>query len=78
MRSAVGKRIMKERKALGISVRKLSRILGVEHTTLSRWESGRHPIPTPHLQAIAAALGVTVARLVGETLVQQQQTPVAS
>jgi len=54
------------RETAGLSVRELARQIGESHTNVSYWErSGQLP-RSNKLTAIAKALGVTVAELLGE------------
>lgn len=78
MRSDIGTRIRVEREAVGLSKRRLARMIQVEPSTITRWESGKHDVPARHLKLIADALGITLARLHGETLAQQTTTAAAS
>ena len=38
--------------------------LGVTPQAVARWESGRNPVPTKHLRALAHLLGTSVTELV--------------
>ncbi|MGW2279276.1 helix-turn-helix transcriptional regulator [Streptomyces sp. NPDC001770] len=53
---AVG--LAERRKALGYSQEKLAELLGVDRTTVGRWESGRVAPQPPQRRALAAALEV--------------------
>lgn len=78
MRSEIGTRIRVEREAVGLSKRRLAKIIQVEPSTITRWESGKHAVPAPHLKLIADALGVTVMRLHGDAPAQQTSPVSAS
>lgn len=41
------------RRQLGLGQRDLARRLGVPHTTLWRWETGKHPIQHPTILKLA-------------------------
>lgn len=58
--------IREVRKAAKITQAELAKVIGITHATLSRYESGAIDPPTSQLQAIAAALGVSVGRLLGQ------------
>lgn len=58
--------IREVRKAAKITQEELAKVIGITHATLSRYESGAIDPPTSQLQAIAAALGVSVGRLLGQ------------
>lgn len=66
-------RIREERENARLSLRQLAKLAGVPHSTLARWEAGagRRGADGEALKAIASALGVTVARLCGESPAQQ-------
>lgn len=59
-------KIRELRKAAKITQEELAKAIGITHATLSRYESGAIDPPTSQLQAIAAALGVPVGRLLGQ------------
>ena len=59
-------KIRELRKAAGLTQEQLSARLGINRATLSKYESGDIDPPTSQLQAIAAALGVSVGRLLGQ------------
>lgn len=59
-------KIRELRKAAKITQEELAKAIGITHATLSRYESGAIDPPTSQLQAIAAALGVSVGRLLGQ------------
>lgn len=62
----LGARIRDERIAAGLTQRHLARRIGKPQSWLSRVEDGSYIVPGHMLQAIARALGVTVARLFNE------------
>ncbi|MFD3663918.1 helix-turn-helix domain-containing protein [Streptomyces sp. NPDC058659] len=51
------------RRALGYSQEKLAELLGVDRTTVGRWESGRVAPQPPQRRALAAALEVSLQEL---------------
>lgn len=59
-------KIRELRKAAGLTQEQLSARLSINRATLSKYESGDIDPPTSQLQAIAAALGVSVGRLLGQ------------
>ena len=59
-------KIRELRKAAGLTQEQLSAHLNVKRATLARYEAGTIDPPTSQLQAIAAALGVSVGRLLGQ------------
>jgi transcriptional regulator with XRE-family HTH domain len=63
LRRHVGARIRQARHARGLSQAELARLLpgSVESTYISRWERGENIPSWPHLQALASALGTTIA-----------------
>jgi transcriptional regulator with XRE-family HTH domain len=59
--STIAKNIRQQRKKLGFSQDKLSKLAGVAYNTIVKIESGENPNPTIEtLQKIAKALGVSV------------------
>jgi transcriptional regulator with XRE-family HTH domain len=60
---ALGERIRRRRKALGISQHELAAKCGTHQTTISRREHGTEPTYA-ELRAIARALGLSVRALV--------------
>ncbi|MER6192324.1 helix-turn-helix transcriptional regulator [Streptomyces cyaneofuscatus] len=55
--------LAERRRALGYSQEELAQLLGVDRTTVGRWESGRvYPQP-PQRRGLAAALGVSLEEL---------------
>lgn len=61
--------LAERRKALGYSQEKLAELLGVDRTTVGRWESGRIKPQPPQRRGLAIALEVTLAEL--DTLLTQ-------
>jgi len=59
-------KIRELRKAAGLTQEQLSARLDIKRATLARYEAGTIDPPTSQLQAIAAALGVSVDRLLGQ------------
>lgn len=64
--ATLGERIRSLRKAAGLTQEELGQRLRVEKSSVSEWESDKRAPVYSRLQAIAAALNVTVARLLGE------------
>ncbi|WP_348650897.1 helix-turn-helix transcriptional regulator [Streptomyces sp. HNA39] len=55
--------LAERRRALGYSQEKLAQLLGVDRTTVGRWENGRvHPQP-PQRRGLADALEVSLEEL---------------
>lgn len=63
-RLVVGTRIKAQRKALGLTQRKLASALGVSVSTVVRWERSRF-VPVARLDQLAATLETSVAHLIG-------------
>ncbi|SDH97480.1 Helix-turn-helix [Sinosporangium album] len=55
--------LAERRKALGYSQEKLAELLGVDRTTVGRWESGRIKPQPPQRRGLSIALEVTLAEL---------------
>lgn len=64
--ATLGERIRSLRKAAGLTQDELGQRLRVEKSSVSEWESDKRAPVYSRLQAIAAALNVTVAQLLGE------------
>ena len=62
----IGTRVRAARTAAGISLRETARRIGVSPATLSAIENGRTGVSVPRLRTLAAELGTTVPRLIGE------------
>lgn len=60
---ALGRRISEARAQAGLTLRALAARLGVDHSTLANYESGRRPLRVTQLVAIARALGYAPAAL---------------
>src|SRR5712691_9130060 len=59
--SAIGTRIKKRRQALGIrSQQELAERVGVNRTTVSDWESGRH-FPARYIGVLEKILGISLS-----------------
>ncbi len=67
--------IREVRKAAKITQEELAKVIGITHATLSRYESGAIDPPTSQLQAIAAALKVSVSDLLGQEEKPQRVRP---
>lgn len=65
MASLVGERVKDLRAQRGLSQEALAARVGVSRKTVSNWETGETTVSTAHLGAIAVALGVDEADLVG-------------
>jgi transcriptional regulator with XRE-family HTH domain len=50
--------IAQYRKANGETMKSLGEKLGVDKTTILRWESGSHPVPTKRLLDLEKATGI--------------------
>lgn len=66
--ATLGERIRSLRKAAGLTQEELGQRLRVEKSSVSEWEGGKRAPVYSRLQAIAAALNVTVAQLLGEVV----------
>jgi len=65
--STIAKNIRQQRKKLGFSQDKLSKLAGVAYNTIVKIESGENPNPTiDTLERIAKALGVSIEKLFKE------------
>ena len=53
----LGLRLKQRRESLGLSIRKLSKILGVDASTIENWEDGKHQPSAQNLQTIECFLG---------------------
>jgi len=60
---ALGRRISEARGRAGLTLRALATRLGVDHSTLANYESGRRPLRVTQLMRIARALGCAPAAL---------------
>ena len=56
-----------------LSVTELATRVGRKRATVSHWEAGRFAPPAPILPKLAKALGISVERLVGEGLTEEQK-----
>ncbi len=69
MPKKIASRIVERRKELGITQGKLAEIIGVNHSTLSRYETGEinmSKVPYPQIIKMANALRCTPESLYGE------------
>ncbi|PPJ15776.1 transcriptional regulator [Nocardia nova] len=66
-RQGVGSRARQARTAAGLSLRATAERIGVSPATLSAVENDKTGVSIARLRALAAALGTTVAWLIGET-----------
>ena len=66
-RIEIGRRIRETRKKKGITQAALAEAIGVRQGTLSAWERGGVDFRLNTLEAIAAALGVKMAKLTSES-----------
>ena len=57
-------RLKSLRMRCGLTQEHLAAQLGVTAQAIARWESGKNPIPTKHLRALATLLGTSVTELV--------------
>ena len=66
-RPVFGERLNALREAAGLSQAQVAEKLGIAQRTYSHWE--RHPVALRHdqLEALAGAIGITLAELVGAT-----------
>ena len=62
----IGERIRETRLARGISMRRLAREVGIDHSHLSRIENGKDTIGSGSLQKIAEVLGADADLMLGE------------
>lgn len=63
----IGKAIKHTRKTLGLTQEELGKKIGVGKSSVSMWESGANPPSGKSLRALADALNVSVAYLLGES-----------
>jgi len=63
---AIGARIKAERLRLGLTKTELAREAGVTIAMIMRYEHGHSIAGVDKMEALAAALGVTIGHLVGE------------
>ncbi|MFC8383381.1 TetR family transcriptional regulator [Nocardia sp. NPDC057272] len=63
---ALGARVRQARTAAGLSLRATAQRIGVSAATLSAIETGKTGASVPRLRSLAAELGTTVARLIGD------------
>ena len=69
-----GKRIKARRKELGISADQLAEKIGVNRSTIFRYENGDiEKLPLTHLEPIAVALSTTVENLMGWEKTPEQE-----
>ena len=64
--NTLGARMRSRRKRLGMSSHALGVKIGVNATTIQRWELGHVAITWDQVRAVADTLGVSVATLVSE------------
>ena len=64
--NTLGARMRARRQKIGMSSHALGDKLGVNATTIQRWELGQVAISWNQVRAVADALGVSVASLVSE------------
>lgn len=62
MRASIGRDVVKERKALGLSQEQLAALAGLRQETLSRLESGKHSPTVRTVEKIERALQQAQAR----------------
>lgn len=55
--------LAKYRSAKGLSLDDIAAPLGVNKTTVMRWEAGSHPIPLKRLAAVAKLTGIPKKKL---------------
>lgn len=70
MRSTLHDNLRIERELAGLNHRQLGALLRLDHSTIVKWEMAQRKIPATILPHIAQALGITVARLHGESPAQ--------
>ena len=65
MNRKVGKLLNERRTALGLSLEEVANRVGVNHTSLFRWEKGEtRTIRSSHLMKLADTLGFTIEELI--------------
>lgn len=64
--SQIAQRLKDARTAAGITQEALAQSAGLSLPTIQRSEAGRHEPSVPTLRCLAAALGVSVADLIGD------------
>lgn len=66
---ALGERVRRRRKELGLTAKELARLVGVSASYISQLEHGKQDRPSLDvLGTLASALGVAVAELLGEAI----------
>ena len=58
-------RIRRLRRSADLSLRDLAFEIGVDHSTIARWESGAHAVPDDKKAVLADFFGVSRAHLMG-------------
>lgn len=58
------------RKRMGLTQEDLARLVGVERSTVTKWESGQNEPPLPMLAKLADVLGVPADELLGRRVSQ--------
>jgi transcriptional regulator with XRE-family HTH domain len=70
--AALGRRISQARMRAGLTLRTLANRVGIDHSTLANYESGRRPLRVTHLVLIARAIGCAPAALLMDSLEAQE------
>ena len=76
MDTTLGKRIMAERKKLGLTQDKLAETLGVTAQAVSKWENDQSCPDITMLPRLSALFGITVDELLGVAKTEPPQTAV--
>nr|WP_309099101.1 helix-turn-helix domain-containing protein [Fredinandcohnia onubensis] len=63
----LGERIKKKRKDLKLTQKELAKLLGIDHTTISKWESNIYEPDTDTLQRLADIFDTTIDYLIGRS-----------
>ena len=69
----IGEKIKARRLELGLTTTELGRLIGVQSSAISKYESGRVDPKASKLQALATALGVTPVSLLSDEEQSEQE-----
>ena len=74
----IGEKIKARRLALGMTTTELGKLIGVQSSAISKYESGRVDPKASTVQALAIALGVTPVTLLSDEEVSEQDRLVSA